>query len=101
MATKKINFTIEVDDNSRENDIINDVMNDLHNTFKGTPDYVDSKIVVSTDTPYDGEYFKGDEANVYVDLTHASNKATCLLRVHKAFTDAISILYDLSEGGNK
>jgi hypothetical protein len=62
---KKIKIEINFDDYDKG---IGSIMESIHNTLKGHGPYINSDIVLSTDKPYDGNNFEGDEVQLYIDF---------------------------------
>lgn len=56
---KKLKIEIEFDDYGHG---IEPIINAMHNAMKGHVPYIDFDVALTTDLPYDGETFSGDEA---------------------------------------
>lgn len=65
--SKKVKLEITFEDGMCD---INDVIHMMHSVLKGHAPYVENDIVLSTDAPYDGKSFNGDEIMLTADFTN-------------------------------
>ena len=69
---KKLKIEITFDDYGNG---VAPVMQSIRNALKGHAPYINNDVLLSTDKPFDGDSFKGEEVQLFVDLTK-KNMAT-------------------------
>ena len=63
---KKVKIELSFDDNDQG---LEDIMNQIHDVLRGHAPYINSDIILSTDIPFDGTEFKGNEIILIADFT--------------------------------
>lgn len=88
---KKLKIEITFDDYGNG---IAPVIEAIHNTLRGHAPYINNNILLSSDKPFDGDSFKGDEVQLFVDLSKkniAANDITSDLTLAGTMASLIAI----------
>lgn len=88
---KKVKIEITFDDYGNG---IAPVIEAIRNTLRGHAPYINNDILLSSDKPFDGDSFKGDEVQLFVDLSKkniAANDITSDLTLAGTMASLIAI----------